>query len=334
MKSLDALPLLAELTAGQWGMVTTAQAEAVGVSRLQLSRLAQRGLLERMAHGVYRDAGSAPGEWDPIRAAWISTDSRRTAEERITSGDPRAVVGGSTAAHLHGYGDLQPEPYDFITSKRRQSQRSDVRYRQDQLDPHDVTIVAGLPTTAIERTIADLVLEDQDLSLVADVLADAVRAESIDLDRLADLLEPAARRPGRPADDGAGFLRQLLELGGVDAASRLQRALEGASRGNTTAFNAIQVRIGEEIAKSLSRSILETSGVLPDISRIASAAIGRIGVPEIVSESVARALRPQTGYISEMLLSEIRGIPVRTQRITDRSEQSRARESATRDSGA
>ncbi|MDO4061209.1 type IV toxin-antitoxin system AbiEi family antitoxin domain-containing protein, partial [Clavibacter michiganensis] len=130
MKSLDALPLLAELTAGQWGMVTTAQAEAVGVSRLQLSRLAQRGLLERMAHGVYRDAGSAPGEWDPIRAAWISTDSRRTAEERITSGDPRAVVGGSTAAHLHGYGDLQPEPYDFITSKRRQSQRSDVRYRQ------------------------------------------------------------------------------------------------------------------------------------------------------------------------------------------------------------
>ncbi|WP_158208005.1 type IV toxin-antitoxin system AbiEi family antitoxin, partial [Clavibacter michiganensis] len=246
----------------------------------------------------------------------------------------RAVVGGSTAAHLHGYGDLQPEPYDFITSKRRQSQRSDVRYRQHQLDPHDVTVVAGLPTTTVERTIADLVLEDQDLSLVADVLADAVRAESIDLDRLADLLEPAARRPGRTADDGAGFLHRLLELGGVDAASRLRRALEGASRGNATAFNAVQVRIGEEIAKSLSRSILETSGVLPDISRIASAAIGRIGVSEIVSESVARALRPQTGYISEMLLSEIRGIPARTQRTSDRSEQSRSRESATKDSGA
>ncbi|GAB7305223.1 hypothetical protein MAFF212519_31410 [Clavibacter michiganensis] len=72
MKSLDALPLLAELTAGQWGMVTTAQAEAVGVSRLQLSRLAQRGLLERMAHGVYRDAGSAPGEWDPIPSSRIT----------------------------------------------------------------------------------------------------------------------------------------------------------------------------------------------------------------------------------------------------------------------
>lgn len=57
MKSTEALRALADVTACQWGMVTTAQAAALGVSRLMLSRLAEAGHLERLAHGVYENAG-------------------------------------------------------------------------------------------------------------------------------------------------------------------------------------------------------------------------------------------------------------------------------------
>ncbi|WP_407320289.1 hypothetical protein UQW22_07505 [Isoptericola halotolerans] len=43
------------------------------------------------------------------------------------------------------------------------------------LDPQDVRLVDGLPTTTPERTIADLVRSGHDLSHVATVLGDAVR---------------------------------------------------------------------------------------------------------------------------------------------------------------
>lgn len=69
MSTTEVAQALAEITAYQWGMVTTAQARKVGVSRLDLSRLAERGLLERVAHGVYRNAAVPTHELDDIRAA-------------------------------------------------------------------------------------------------------------------------------------------------------------------------------------------------------------------------------------------------------------------------
>jgi hypothetical protein len=302
MKTLDALPVLAELTASQWGMVTTAQAAAVDISRMQLSRLVTRGLLERMAHGVYRDAGSASGPWDEIRAAWISSEPARTVEERLRDGVTGVVVGGSTAAHLHGYGDLQPAPYELVSAKRRQSQRADVRYRQRQLSPVDVTVVAGLPTTTIERTVADLVVDHQDLSLVAEVLAGAVRADAIDLDRLAGLLDPIADPSGQSPVEGVPLLQRLLELGGVDAASQLDRVLDGTLRFHSDALKTFQKQIGDEILKSLKVSRPDLRGVLPDVSGIVAAAIGESSLSSAFRESVMRSVMPSAHYITDALL--------------------------------
>ena len=52
VRSKDALRALAEVTAYQWGMVTSAQASMHGITRLDLSRLAADGFLERLVHGV------------------------------------------------------------------------------------------------------------------------------------------------------------------------------------------------------------------------------------------------------------------------------------------
>ena len=84
MKATVALQVIADITASQWGMVTTAQAGALGVPRLMLARLAEAGHLERLAQGVYRDAGAPSDEFEDLRAAWLSTEPKLLAEERLS----------------------------------------------------------------------------------------------------------------------------------------------------------------------------------------------------------------------------------------------------------
>ncbi|MGB3412686.1 MAG: type IV toxin-antitoxin system AbiEi family antitoxin domain-containing protein [Microthrixaceae bacterium] len=219
MKSSKALRVLAELSASQWGMVTTAQAATHGVERLDLSRLAKAGHLERLAHGVYRDAGAPADEFEELRAAWLAADPSRTSEARLRDLVSGIVVMGESAASLHGVGDLPADRHELSSPVRRQTQRSEISYRQRQLHPDDVTIARGLPVTTIERTIADLTEARTDLSLVADVLRDAARVRDLDTDRLADLLGPLATRNGHHKNDGAALLNHLATLAGLDVAS-------------------------------------------------------------------------------------------------------------------
>jgi predicted transcriptional regulator of viral defense system len=202
MRSKDALRALAEITAYQWGMVTSAQASMQGVTRLDLSRLAADGLLERLAHGVYKTTASPSDDLDRLRAAWLSTDPKRLAHERRIAAPDAVLFAGASAARIHGIGDLWDDHFDFITPVRRQSQRSDVRYRKRTLDPRDVTSVDGLPVLTVEATIADLVAAVGDLSLVAGTLRDAWRKGDLDTTRLTELLGPVT-------------LTRLTELAGV-----------------------------------------------------------------------------------------------------------------------
>ena len=222
MKSRDAMRLLEELSTSQWGMVTTAQAAAHGVPRLDLSRLCQSGHLERLAHGVYRDAGAPSEEFESLRAVWLAADPSHTAEQRLRDLSGGVVVMGASAASLHGAGDLPADRHEFSAPVRRQTQRREVSYRRRQLEPTDVTIAHGLPVTTIERTIADLVEDRTDLSLVGDVLRAAARSRRLDTDRLAELLAPLSARNHLRKDDGHALLRHLAALAGLDTASLVE----------------------------------------------------------------------------------------------------------------
>jgi hypothetical protein len=260
MSTAAALSALAAVSAGQWSLLTTAQAAAAGVSRVQLTRLTQQSHLERLVHGVYRNAGSAPGEFDDLRAAWLSTDPTRTAAKRLSSREPGAVIAGSTAAFLHGFGDLQPDPFEFATPVRRQSQRLDIRYRHRRLNPDEVTVRAGLPTTTVERTVADLLSDREDVSLVAGVLADAVRRSAVDLALLTTLLGPLAARHGHPRNDGASLLQHLLELGDVDVASQLRRL----SRSPAWRESSFVVELQQTVSTLRQVEAMKTPGTAPN----------------------------------------------------------------------
>ncbi|WP_051215631.1 type IV toxin-antitoxin system AbiEi family antitoxin domain-containing protein [Granulicoccus phenolivorans] len=216
MKSDEALRVLAEVTASQWGLVTSAQAGARGVSRLDLSRLTQAGHLDRLTHGVYRDAGTPADRFEDLRAAWLSTEPATLGETRLRDRAAGVVVAGASAARLHEIGDLWADRHEFVAPTRRQSQRPEIRYRQRSLDPRDVTQVQGLPAMTIERTIADLVEDVGDLSLASGALGDAVTRRPLDLERLRALLAPLAERNGLRRHDGDALLARLLEIAGVD----------------------------------------------------------------------------------------------------------------------
>lgn len=223
MQSRESLRTLAEVTESQWGMVTSAQAGARGITHMNLTRLTESGSLVRLAQGVYRDAGAPSVEHEELRAAWLAIEPKKLAYERLEDLPNTAVVSGESASRLHAIGDLRASRSEFTTPTRKQTQRTDVRYRTRSLPKQDVAVRDGLPVTTRERTIADLVEDRQDLSLVAGVLRDAAQQSRLGLDRLSELLSPLAERNGHRKGDGDALLEELLQIAGIDAASVAKR---------------------------------------------------------------------------------------------------------------
>jgi hypothetical protein len=223
MKLREALRVLAEVSGSQWGMVTSAQANARGVSHMNLTRLTESGDLVRLSHGVYKDAGAPSGQHEELRSAWLATDPAKLGYERLGEHPASAVVSGESAGRLHGIGDLRAMKSEFTTPTRKQTQRADVRYRTRVLPEQDVTVREGLPSTTRERTIADLVEDRNDLSIVGNALRDAAGQSRLDVDRLAELLSPLAERNGHRKGDGDALLEELMRVAGINQESIAER---------------------------------------------------------------------------------------------------------------
>lgn len=206
--TMSAIAELGKLAQMQSGLVTTRQAAALGVPRMQVSRMSSAGVLERVSHGVYRMAGAPELEHEEIHAAWLSvSDGARTTDEVVV------IVAGAAAARLHGIGDLWVDAIDLVSARRRASRNPRVRLRTLALQERDITLVDGVPVMTPMRTIADLVEQWTDLSLVADALSDAHARGLMNLSELAAHLHPLAARDGLP--DGEAFAAQLADDAGL-----------------------------------------------------------------------------------------------------------------------
>lgn len=212
--TLTALGAIAEQ---RWGLVTTTQAQDAGVSRQQLSRWSSSGVLERVAQGVYRMAGAPPQQHEEIYATWLALGGATS--PRTETGVSSVVAAGITAAVVHGAGDFFLDELEFVVPTRKSTRLPNVRLRVRSLDREDVFPVNGLPTMTLERTIADLVEQWVDLSLVAGVVRDAVTSgRLVAPDRLLSYLEPIAavqRRSGPGAEGVRALAHHLFELAGA-----------------------------------------------------------------------------------------------------------------------
>ena len=146
----------------------------MGIPRDALHDAAEAGRVVGIARGAYRLVGSGSEQTDELVAAWKLTASDRFAHERLQAEAWDGVaVGGATAASLLGIGDFYLSPYRIYAPRRINSRNKTVSFAVREVARDEVSFASGLPVTTPERTIFDLVADDEDLSLVADALRGA-----------------------------------------------------------------------------------------------------------------------------------------------------------------
>lgn len=206
--------VVAELAASQWGLITTAQARAEGLSGQQVARLADAGVLERLRHGVYRVAGSPPRLHEDLCAAWLALSPAKTAHERLADQDVE-VVSHRSAAVVHELGDLDADRLEFTTRSRKQTRDPQVRLHRRGRGAGAWTLVDGVPVTTVLTTIGDLAATLLDGGHLAGVVRDAVTMHHVDVADVSAVLSPYAHRYGAPLGQGGALLAALLDQAGV-----------------------------------------------------------------------------------------------------------------------
>jgi len=220
---------LADVAASQWGMVTTAQARAVGFTPQQVAALCRAGTVQRLRHGVYRLAGVAEDRWMGLRAAWLALDPTMMVVDRLAQEAPE-VVSHRSAALLHGVGDLDADVWEFTVANRRQSRRRDTRFHVGELGRGDWTVVGGLPVTTVLVTIGDLAAARIDGGHLAGVVRDAVVTCHLDVGAVAAVLRPYAHHYGAPLGDGVQLVEEFLAEAGVPTSTVAVGELVGRQR--------------------------------------------------------------------------------------------------------
>ncbi len=207
------LARLRDLAEGQWGLVTLQQARAAGVAWRSLTRLVEAGLLERVAHGVYRVRGAAEPDHVDLRAAWLQLDPAGLAWQRLDDPDV-AVVSHASAASLYGIGDLRADVHEFTLPHRRQTRRQDVRLHRGRVPPERRILLGGLPTTRAAWMIGQLLADHVDPDAVAQITREVLDRVLDYPSVVAEALAPYAHRFGYPRGDGTALLDDLLRRAG------------------------------------------------------------------------------------------------------------------------
>ena len=207
---------LQDIAEGQWGLVTLQQARAAGVSWPSLARQVEAGLLDRVAHGVYRLRGAPEPDHLSLRAAWLQQDPGRPAWQRLD--DPEvAVVSHASAAAMYGVGDLRADVHEFTLPVRRQTRRLDVRIHRGRVPDDRRVILGGLPVMRAAWIVGQLLDDRVDPDAVAQITSE-VLDRSLDYPRVvSDVLSTYSARFGLPPNDALRLLDQfLLRAGNPD----------------------------------------------------------------------------------------------------------------------
>lgn len=209
MDRASALETLELAASDQWGIVTAAQAEREGVSRLQLGRLAQRGVVQRARRGVYLLPSVRYERLTDLKVAWLALDPSRFARERWRAELP-IVVSHESAADVHGIGDMIPQWHMFSCPVRKQTSHSDVRISLNrELASEDIRSVDGLPVMSVERTVADLAARRIDRDYLATLVVDSLRKEGVRFSTLSAYLDPFAQSYG--SGSGEDLLHEVYD---------------------------------------------------------------------------------------------------------------------------
>jgi predicted transcriptional regulator of viral defense system len=142
------LEILRELALDHQGVVTTQQAVEVGINKVEPVKLASRGRIERLGHGIYRIPGIPVSPWEN----W--------AYAVLWANDERAVLSHETALAAWNITDINPDKIHITVPKhkriRKQGGENFIIHHADLADSQ-MTFFEQIPITDIPTTIKDCI---------------------------------------------------------------------------------------------------------------------------------------------------------------------------------
>ena len=165
-----------DIAADDFGLITTFEAKAAGISEQALNRLVKKGLLTRLGYGVYRVYHHVPGERDPYA-------------EAVKLAGPDAYLYGESVIAMHELCPTNPA-HIFIASPRRVRRSLSPGKRIIKRSAQgDVTSYEGIPSqtvagairSCIQHMVPDRLLEATKRASAHGLISENERAELIEL---------------------------------------------------------------------------------------------------------------------------------------------------------
>ncbi len=173
------------------GVITRAEAMALGMASATLTEWVRVGHIRRVGHGIYVLPGVLMEQKTLLGAATVALD---------------AVVSHESAAWLHGLDHIDPRLVTVTVPVRRSNRFEGVVVHQStDLTLEETTTIDRLPVTDPSRTVIDLAATTRTRTL-AMILDQAVRRGLASYEGVSSRLEATARR-GKP---GVKRLRGVL----------------------------------------------------------------------------------------------------------------------------
>ncbi|HKE72924.1 MAG TPA: DUF559 domain-containing protein [Acidimicrobiales bacterium] len=184
MAHLCDMRAVTDRSATQFGLVTTDQLDALGVSRQSRRTLEARGALVKAGARVWRLPGHPPSWHQRLMCA-------------VLDSGPEAVVSHVAACAWWGFAGIRPGAVEVSVPPGRRPRRVVGRvHRVSDLGPGDVDRRGPVPVTTPARSLLDAAPRLRP-EQIADALDGATRAGQIDVAQLRRRLEDL-RRHGRP----------------------------------------------------------------------------------------------------------------------------------------
>lgn len=158
---LDTYERLFQIAEAQAGYFTTAQAQALGIARAQLSRYVAAGKLERSQQGVYRLTPFPRVPHEDLFIAWLAAG-------------PEAVISHDSALAIYELSDALPAHVHLTVPRTASHRRPGYRLHTSRITPAEITHYGGLQVTTVARTIADIACDGLADDLVIQAVQEAV----------------------------------------------------------------------------------------------------------------------------------------------------------------
>lgn len=254
-----ATAVIAEIAAGQQGVITRRQALEAGISPGLITGRVSRGWLVPVFRGVYAVGLAALDR----RGRWMAST--------LASG-PGTALSHRSAAALHGVISPRSGPIEVTRraggggARRKLSLPSPgapsfhvVAYRTRSLPDQDETVIDGIPVTSLPRTFLDLASAESPNQLKSAL----DQAERLRVFSLSGLVVSAER--GRGWSGSANLRRALSEWDPLEAETRtkLEKAMLRLCRAHGLPTPEVNTLLGEYLPDFLwreARLIVEVDG--------------------------------------------------------------------------